>query len=62
MSDGKLIFDIRVGNNVNEVMSQKETERLTGEVKNSFEGFGAVESEIDSAKAFCSFLFLKVID
>lgn len=51
MSDGKLIFDIRVGNNLNEVMSQKENERLTGEVKNIFEGFGAVESEIDSAKA-----------
>ena len=51
MSDGKLIFDTRVGNNLNEVMSQKENERLTNEVKNIFESFGAVESEIDSVKA-----------
>ena len=51
MSDGKLIFDIKVGNNLNEAMSIKENERLTEEVKKIFESFGAVESEINSAKA-----------
>jgi uncharacterized protein len=51
MSDGKLIFDTRVGNNLNEIMNLKENERLTEEVKNIFESFGAVESVIDSEKA-----------
>jgi hypothetical protein len=51
MSDGKLIFDTRVGNNLDEIMHQKENERLTEEVKKIFEYFEVIESEINSVKA-----------
>jgi uncharacterized protein len=51
MSDGKLNFDIRIGNNLNEIISEKENQRLTLEVENIFKNFGVIESELNSEKA-----------
>src|SRR3989304_5681352 len=51
MSDGKLNFDIRVGNNLGEVLSQAENYRLTAEVESIFKKFGAVESSLNSEEA-----------
>lgn len=51
MSDGKLNFDMRIGNNLNEILPCEENQRLTLEVKDIFEIFGVVESDLDSEKA-----------
>ncbi len=51
MSDGKLNFDIRIGNNLGEVLPQKDNIKLTREVKEIFSYFGVLECPLDSAKA-----------
>ncbi len=51
MSDGKLNFDVRIGNNLGEILTRKENERLTAEVEKIFKTFGVVESELDSVEA-----------
>lgn len=50
-SDGKLNFDIRIGNNLNEIMPEQENRRLTREVEEIFKNFGVIESEINLEKA-----------
>jgi uncharacterized protein len=44
MSDGKLIFDTRIGNNLKEILSEEENKRLTEDVKKIFDKFGVLES------------------
>jgi hypothetical protein len=51
MSDGKLIFDIRIGNNLKEILSPEENQRLTDEVESIFKNFGIVKSQSNPEKA-----------
>lgn len=51
MSDGKLNFDIRIGNNLGEILTREENQRLTLEVEDIFKTFGVVESGLDSVEA-----------
>lgn len=50
MSDGKLIFDTRVGNNLNEIMSEEENNNLTEEVEDIFGSFEILRTRSNSAK------------
>jgi len=51
MSDGKLNFDTRIGNNLNEILPEEENKRLTEEVEKIFNSFGVLKLDIDSKKA-----------
>lgn len=51
MSDGKLLFDTRIGNNLREILSEEENQRLTNDVENIFENFGILETVMNSKKA-----------
>ncbi len=51
MSDGKLIFDTRVGNNLREILSQEENQELTDSVEQIFAQFGVVKSQSHPEKA-----------
>lgn len=51
MSDGKLNFDIRIGNNLCEIINSKENNELTSEVEKIFNEFGVVESSLNSEEA-----------
>jgi uncharacterized FAD-dependent dehydrogenase len=51
MSDGKLNFDVRIGNNLGEILTPTDNFRLTSEVEKIFKQFGAVESSLNSEEA-----------
>ncbi|MCX6747026.1 MAG: FAD-dependent oxidoreductase [Candidatus Pacearchaeota archaeon] len=50
MSDGKLIFDTRVGNNLGEILSLSENQRLTNEVEKIFGRFEIIKTNSNQKK------------
>lgn len=50
MSDGKLIFDTRVGNNLGEILPFCENQRLTNDVEKIFEKFEIIKTDPDIKK------------
>ena len=50
MSDGKLIFSTRVGNNLNEIISEEENEKLILKTEEIFKKYGAVFQERNDEK------------
>jgi len=51
MSDGKLNFDTRIGNNLGEVLSKSKNDSLTLEVEKIFNELGVIESPLNSQEA-----------
>jgi len=47
MSDGKLIFHTEIGNNLNELISKEDNQKLVEEVKNTFRTYGVFPVETD---------------
>jgi uncharacterized FAD-dependent dehydrogenase len=50
MSDGKLIFDTRIGNNLGEILSFSENQRLTNEVEYIFRHFEVLKTDSNPEK------------